>query len=61
VTFPVTNPDKVFWPDDGYTKLDLVRYYDFIFPKLRPYVKDRSRRPSRGRRSARRSTRRSST
>jgi DNA ligase D-like protein (predicted polymerase) len=23
----VTNPDKVFFPDTGYTKLDLVRYY----------------------------------
>lgn len=37
----VTNPDKVFWPDEGYTKLDLVRYYNAIFPKLLPYVKDR--------------------
>lgn len=38
---PVSNPDKVFWPDEGYTKLDLVRFYDFVFPKLRPWVKDR--------------------
>jgi bifunctional non-homologous end joining protein LigD len=38
---PVSNPDKVFWPDEGYTKLDLVRFYDFIFPRLRPWVKDR--------------------
>jgi bifunctional non-homologous end joining protein LigD len=37
----VTNPDKVFWPDEGYTKLDLVRFYDFIYPKLHPYMKDR--------------------
>lgn len=37
----VTNPDKVFWPDEGYTKLDLVRFYDFIFPKLQPWMKDR--------------------
>lgn len=37
----VTNPDKVFWPDEGYTKLDLVRIYDFIYPKLHPYMKDR--------------------
>jgi len=41
VSVPVSNPDKVFWPDEGYTKLDLVRYYDFIFPKLQPYVKGR--------------------
>ncbi len=37
----VTNPDKVFWPEEGYTKLELIRFYDFVFPKLRPYVKDR--------------------
>jgi bifunctional non-homologous end joining protein LigD len=41
--FPITvsNPDKVFWPEEGYTKLDLVEYYAAIFPKLAPYVKDR--------------------
>jgi bifunctional non-homologous end joining protein LigD len=38
---PVSNPDKVFWPDEGYTKLDLVRFYAFVFPKLKPWVKDR--------------------
>ena len=37
----VSHPDKVFWPEEGYTKLDLVEYYDAIFPKLSPYVKDR--------------------
>jgi bifunctional non-homologous end joining protein LigD len=37
----VSNPDKVFWPDDGYTKLDLINFYASIFPKLSPYVKDR--------------------
>src|SRR5687767_15186692 len=40
-TLSVSNPDKVFWPDEGYTKLDLVRFYDFVFPKLKPWVKDR--------------------
>jgi DNA primase len=35
------NPDKLFWPDEGYTKLDLVEFYAGIFPKLRPYVDDR--------------------
>jgi len=37
----VSHPDKVFWPEEGYTKLDLVEYYDAIFPKLEPHVKDR--------------------
>jgi len=36
----VSHPDKVFWPEEGYTKLDLVAYYCAIFPKLSPYVKD---------------------
>lgn len=37
----VSNPDKVFWPDEGYTKLDLIRFYDAIFPWLQPFVQDR--------------------
>ncbi len=37
----LSNPDKVFWPEEGYTKFDLARFYDLVFPKLRPYVKDR--------------------
>ncbi|MGA2877547.1 MAG: non-homologous end-joining DNA ligase [Bryobacteraceae bacterium] len=41
VTDIITHPDKVFWPEEGYTKLDLARYYDTIFAILRPYVDDR--------------------
>jgi bifunctional non-homologous end joining protein LigD len=37
----ISNPDKVFWPDEGYTKRDLAEYYQAIFPKLEPYVRDR--------------------
>ena len=37
----VSHPDKIFWPKEGYTKLDLIEYYDAIFPKLAPYVEDR--------------------
>jgi len=37
----VSHPDKVFWPGEGYTKLDLIEYYNTIFPKLAPYVKGR--------------------
>jgi len=31
----------VLWPDEGWTKLDLVRFYDLVFPVLRPWMKDR--------------------
>jgi bifunctional non-homologous end joining protein LigD len=41
VPLTLSNPDKVFWPEEGYTKLDLIEYYDAIFSKLAPYVKDR--------------------
>ncbi len=37
----ISNPDKVFWPDEGYTKLQLANFYAAIFPKLQPYVEDR--------------------
>ena len=37
----VTHPDKVFWPEEGYTKLDLIKYYQAVFPALQPYVQDR--------------------
>ena len=37
----VSHPEKVFWPDEGYTKLDLIHYYQAVFPYLLPYVKDR--------------------
>jgi bifunctional non-homologous end joining protein LigD len=37
----VSHPEKVFWPGDGYTKLDLANYYRDVFSALQPYVKDR--------------------
>ena len=37
----ISHPDKVFWPEQGYTKLDLARLYGNVFPKLKPYVADR--------------------
>src|SRR5205823_807751 len=36
-----TNLDKVFWPEDGYTKGDLIDYYDKISPFLIPHLLDR--------------------
>ncbi|HET9399781.1 MAG TPA: non-homologous end-joining DNA ligase [Candidatus Acidoferrales bacterium] len=35
----ISHPDKVFWPEEGYTKLDLANFYAMVFPKLAPYVK----------------------
>lgn len=37
----ITNRDKVFWPDEGYTKGDLVDYYDAISQTILPYLKGR--------------------
>jgi bifunctional non-homologous end joining protein LigD len=37
----LTNLDKVFWPVEGYTKRDLLAYYEAIWPHLAPYLKDR--------------------
>jgi bifunctional non-homologous end joining protein LigD len=37
----ITNPAKVFWPDEGYTKSDLVAYYEAVSPWLLPYLQDR--------------------
>ena len=37
----ITNPAKVFWPDEGYTKADLVEYYEAVSPWLLPYLRDR--------------------
>ena len=37
----LTNLDKIYWPDDGYTKGDLIRYYYEISKYILPYLKDR--------------------
>lgn len=37
----VSNRDKVFWPQDGYTKGDLLDFYEGIWPALAPYLRDR--------------------
>ncbi len=36
-----TNPDKIYWPEDGYTKGDLIRFYDRISAYLIPHLMDR--------------------
>jgi bifunctional non-homologous end joining protein LigD len=36
-----TNLDKVYFPEDGYTKRDLLNYYDAVSNLLLPHLKDR--------------------
>lgn len=36
-----TNLNKVFFPEDGYAKRDLLNYYDAVAPLLLPHLKDR--------------------
>jgi bifunctional non-homologous end joining protein LigD len=37
----VTNPDKVFFPESGFTKADLVEYYRAVSDQLLPLLDDR--------------------
>ncbi|MEE8557005.1 MAG: non-homologous end-joining DNA ligase, partial [Myxococcota bacterium] len=37
----LTRLDKVFWPLEGYTKGDLLEYYEAAWPWIAPYLRDR--------------------
>ncbi len=37
----LTNLEKVIFPEDGYTKADLIRYYTEVSPYLLPVIRDR--------------------
>jgi bifunctional non-homologous end joining protein LigD len=37
----VSNPNKPFYPADGYTKADVMSYYRAVAPRLLPFLKDR--------------------
>ncbi|MBL4689228.1 MAG: non-homologous end-joining DNA ligase, partial [Nannocystaceae bacterium] len=37
----ISNPNKPFWPDDGYNKIHLIEFYQRISPWLLPYLRDR--------------------
>ena len=41
-TIPLTNLDKVLFPEAAYTKRDLIRYYVMIAPVMLPYLRDRA-------------------
>lgn len=40
-TVRFTNLDKVFWPEEGYTKGDLIDYYRTMAPAILPYLAGR--------------------
>lgn len=37
----ITNLEKKYWPDEGYTKIDLINYYQKISSYILPYLKNR--------------------
>ncbi len=37
----LTNLDKIYWPESGYTKEDLIRYYATVAPYLLPHLAGR--------------------
>jgi bifunctional non-homologous end joining protein LigD len=37
----LTNLHKIYWPTEGYTKFDLLKYYYTISKTILPYLKDR--------------------
>ena len=37
----VTHPDKLWWPDEGITKLDVTRFYADLAPHLVPWMEER--------------------
>ena len=37
----LTNPEKIYWPKEQYTKADLLHYYDEVAQYLLPYLKNR--------------------
>lgn len=39
--FKITNPDKVLWPQSGFTKRDLLRYFAQVSPYLVPHLQSR--------------------
>lgn len=41
IPVPISNLEKVYWPEEGYTKYDLIDYYLQVAEYILPYLKDR--------------------
>ncbi len=41
-TLTLTHLDKIFWPEEGLTKGELLRYYSAVAPVLLPHLVDRA-------------------
>jgi bifunctional non-homologous end joining protein LigD len=41
VSLPISNPDKMYWPESGYTKYDMLDYYIQMSDIILPYLVDR--------------------
>src|SRR5437667_1352674 len=41
ITLALTNQEKIYWPVEGITKGEMVKYYEAIAPVMLPYLKDR--------------------
>ena len=41
IQMKLTNLDKVYWPEEKYTKGDLIDYYTKISDYILPYIKNR--------------------
>ncbi len=38
----VSNPDRVLWPETGFTKRDMIEYYVAAAPAILPHIRDRA-------------------
>lgn len=41
ISLPISNPDKMYWPESGYTKYDMLDYYINMADLILPYLVDR--------------------
>src|SRR5438270_11643756 len=41
ITLKFTNLNKVFYPGEGYTKRDVINYYDAVAELILPHLRDR--------------------